>query len=242
MSKSTDKAKKERSRSKSLNKIKKIAINKNYKIIPFDDSKLKEVQSINNYIKSIKATNPEEILEENDLDYDAAKISLDSLKSSEKKEQFLEQYAKYQFILNYEDRQYFQKYIKSFKSDKIEINDMIEKNFIDCSIKEIFQKIGLDIIDYTYDDGSYNSRKIDISDIYKIFIKNKVFFCEEFDFKIPVKKGNSEIQYYSLLNDIWYYFDTTKIKSKVLSLVDLIDLFNYLKPIFEEMSEMEMRN
>jgi hypothetical protein len=227
MSKSKEKTKKERSRSKSLDKNEKKTYKKNYIIIPFDDSKLEQIKSIDTYIKSIKVNDPEEVLEKNDIDYNAAKKYLDSLKSSEKKEKFLGQYSKYQFLLNYNDRQYFQKYIKSLESDKIEINDIIKKNFIDCPIKDILQKIGLDIIDFTYKDGFYDSKKINISNVHEIFTKNNVFFDSEFDFKIPLKKGNFEIQYYSLLNDIWYYFDLENNKSNELSLIDLIDLFNY---------------
>ena len=237
MSKSVEKNNtKIRSRNQSMNKNRKKTNNKNYKIVPFDDSELKEIDCIGNFVKSIKLTDPESVLDKNPFHVESAKQYLDSLISLKQSNKFLKKYSKYQFLFDYNEREPFQKYIKSLELEKIEINDIIKKNSIERPIKEIFRNIGLNIINFTFNDGCYDLKKITTENIYAIFVKNNVFFNKEYDFNIPVKNGNYTIQYYSLLNDIWFYFDLNKNNAKKLSLIDLVEIFNYLQPFFNEMN------
>ena len=199
------------------------------KIVLFEDSKLSLINSINRHLINLinEKIDDIEYLKRNDMDY---KRTNDYLRKIVNKNIFLSYYAKFQFLLKLEDRIYFQNYITS---KKLKVNEIISKNFINKPIKEIFKDIGLSIIE-----SSKKDNKLNYNDIIEIFKDNKVFFRKILNFRIPNKKGTFEIQYYSLLNDLWFYFDTNLNMNKNLDLRKLINIFNYLKPAFKDIPNM----
>ena len=228
-----------RNRSKSLKKIKNNSNEdegiitkikqKRLKITIFDDSKLPSIPSINNHILELEKEKLDKIeyLKKNDMDYE---MTNNYLKSIINNEHFLYYYAKFQFLLKYEDRIFFQNIIVSKRHLA---NEMVLKNLITKQIKDIFKDIGLSIIELYEKTG-----KPKYEEIREIFINNNVYFEEEFKFKIPNKKGTFEIQYYTLLNDLWYYFKIDLNNNKNLDLKKLINVFLYLKPVFKDLPNM----
>ena len=81
---------------------------------------------------------------------------------------------------------------------KENLPDIIKKNIIEeTEIETIFIGILTDLI---------NNKSISIKIIDDIFLKHHVFFDRQIDLIIPNKHGTKELQYYSLLNDLFYYF------------------------------------
>lgn len=93
--------------------------------------------------------------------------------------------------------------------------------------------IGLSIIEL-----NENIDILTIDAIKEKFTINNVYFEKEFMFKIPNKKGTFEIQYYSLLNDLWFYFEPNINKNKNFELKQLFKVFCYLAPAFEDIPNM----
>ena len=213
--------------SKSLNQIAKKQ--QKLKIVLFEDNKLSLINSINKHLINLSNEKLDDIeyLKRNDMDYKRANNYLRKIRNENI---FLSYYEKYQFLLKLEDRIYFQNFITS---KKLKVNEIISKNFINKPIKEIFKDIGLSIIE-----SSKKDNKLNYNDIIEIFKDNKVFFRKILNFRIPNKKGTFEIQYYSLLNDLWFYFDTNLNINKNLDLKKLINIFNYLKPTFKDIPNM----
>lgn len=221
----TKEIKRERSRENSLIKN----IEKKIKIKIIDDSNSKEPTTIKNYLqqnkndyKKEKITLQEYIIK-NDVDQEYIYLFLENLLKSDTKE-FYRLYSKEQFKLALTDRLKLQsKFQNNSDIPKIISNNIITHD----NIKKIYINILSNINEVIND-------IIDIQQIKDIFINNKVYFEEEIDFKVPNKHGSIELKYYSLLSDIFYYFD-----NNLICLESKIEVFFCLEPFIKEMEKLE---
>ena len=149
--------------------------------------------------------------------------------STDQKKNFLTTYEHFQFLLTYEDRKEYQKKIANYQQEGEEIKKIILKNFIDKPIKTIFKEIGLAIAN-----EKKNKSK---NEIWNIFLERKVYFEKEFQFKLPNKYGTFEIQYYSILNDLWFYFDPEYNNAKKIKLFELLKVFRLLGYVYEDLDK-----
>ena len=125
-----------------------------------------------------------------------------------------------QFKLSYQKRLDFQ---NSFKHNK-NLPDIIKKNIITQTIDNIFKNILFRLVEI-------NPTTVD--EINNVFYNNNVYFEEEIDLKIPNKRGTIELQFYCLLNDIYFYFNN---KKKTIDLETKFSKFMYLQPFIEKLS------
>ena len=208
----------------------KSTLKKKIKIEIFDDAKLYQIPSIQKYIDELPTNmTDEEYIKANDMNPKRLNSLLGYYISTNKKEEFLNRYEKFQFLLSFKDRQSYQKKIIEYMNEGLIIKDIILKNFIEKPIKSLFKEIGLSIINH------YNNKNIDLNIIQNEFIKNKVYFEKEFVFKVPYKNGTLEIQYYSILNDLWFFFDTKYNNKKSIEINDLVEIFSKLKNVYTDL-------
>ena len=76
---------------------------------------------------------------------------------------------------------------------------------------------------------------VDINKINEIFNENKVFFDKEIDCKVPNKYGSIELRYYSLLSDLFYYFNN----KPEISLKLKLKVFSDLSSFIQKMNDLE---
>jgi len=245
-SRSKSKNKKKRSRETSYNKDK---INKENKedpknqklssfnqptkiiINPFNDSNSIEPQTIENYYKeNLDSYNNqkitlEEYIQKNDVDHEKISLLLEE-SLNQNKNIFYKLYEKELFKIPIEKRLYFQNKIKNFQN----IPQFIRKNFIqNNSIKNIFINILTEISKIT-------KEKANINLINNIFLTNNVYFNNEIDIKVPNKKGCLELKYYSLLSDIFFYFNNN---NKNVDLLKRLRIFKALSIFINNMKNIE---
>ena len=212
--KSTPKLKKspkrERSREKSLKKeelksetmIPKAKIN-----IPiFDDSKSEDLVTIENYINNKKKElqsnkiSLSDYIKKVDVDNEQIFKYLENM-LNDNINKFFQLYKKEFFKLTLDQRIKIQNKILEIKN--IQIPDIIKKNFVqETKIENIFYNILSSLIDIK------KGTKEKINDV---FIKNNVYFEEKIDLIIPYKYGVKELQFYCLLNDLFFYFQNGDI-------------------------------
>lgn len=68
-------------------------------------------------------------------------------------------------------------------------------------------------------------------------MKKNVFFEEPIGIKVPNKYGTNEIQFYSLLSDIFYYFE--KSKGDKVNLKEKFNKFWMLKYFIDRMNDLD---
>ena len=121
----------------------------------------------------------------------------------------------------------FQKKILTVKN--IQIPDDIKKNFVkDTNIENLFYNILSSLI---------NIKEKTMEEITDVFIKNNVYFEKPIDLIIPYKYGVKELQFYSLLNDLYFYFidPKTDLKGKYNVFLKLKLFISYMKEIKENL-------
>ena len=194
-----------------------------------DDSNSQEPISISKYIQQNKddydkqKITIEEYITKNDVDQEKIVLVLEDLLNKDKNE-FYNLYSKEQFKLTLDNRFKFQ---EKFKNNK-DLPVSISKNIIDCkSIKKIFINILSNI-----DKMNLN---VDIYKINEVFNENKVFFDKEIDCKVPNKYGSIELRYYSLLSDLFYYFNS----KPEISLKSKLKVFSDLSSFIKKMNDLE---
>ena len=75
-------------------------------------------------------------------------------------------------------------------------------------------------------------KDLNIENIEQVFLGNNVYFEKEIDIKIPCKYGTKELQFYCLLNDLFFYFQFQDIK-----LGNLFDIFLHLSSFINQINE-----
>lgn len=168
----------------------------------FDDSNSKEITTIEKYLQKnkddlkLEEISLEDYITKNDVDQENIYLYLEQLLDSDINE-FYQLYSKEQFKLTLTNRLKLQTKFQKYNPK----NELILKNIIDCdNIKTIYINVLSNINEIINEIDDFNQ-------ISNIFIKNKVYFDEEIDFKVPNKYGSKELRYYSLLSDIFYYFN-----------------------------------
>ena len=187
-----------------------------------DDSNFNDVEAMEDYINNKKnefasgKINLDSYIDQNDIDNEQIAKYLENilLKDANK---FFESYKNHFFKLTFEQRIIFQKKIEELPN--IEIPEYITKNLIKetTNIENIFINILSDLINLIIDE-------ISIKKIEEIFIKNNVLFDKEIDIKVPYKYGTRELMFYSLLNDIFFYFHDSN-----LTITNLFGTFQILE-------------
>lgn len=67
------------------------------------------------------------------------------------------------------------------------------------------------------------------------FVQRKVYLEKEFICRLPNKNGTIEIQNYSLLNDLWFYFvPNYNNNNKNIKISDLFDIFCILQKVYDD--------
>ena len=216
---------KERSREKSMKeKTEKKEQKSNIKIhVPlFDDSNLNEPKTIEDYIQNNKSDliagkiDLSTYIGKNDVDHEQLYIYLEKI-LSDKIDIFFDNYKKNFFKLTLQQRIQLEKKLK--EKENIIIPDFIWRNMVPktiINIENIFINILSELIENP--SGTITCEKID-----EIFIKNNVFFEECIDIKVPYKYGTKELKFYSLLNDLYYYFHSSELR-----LIDKFETFKIL--------------
>lgn len=147
-------------------------INLNIQI--FNDTNLEQIPSIKNYIINIENENNDEAyLKKNDMNSERLNRLLESYYKSNKINEFLNCYAKNQFLLSYEKRILYQDNIKTYQNKGYKISNIISQNFINEPIKNIFKEIGISIINLSQTDENINYNKIKEQFKKKMFILMK---------------------------------------------------------------------
>ena len=237
------KSDKSRSRSKSRNESKKIKSErknskknlkeKEFIITIIDESNQIEISTIQEFLEtSKKRLEKEEIsledyLEKNDIDDKNIVKYLSNLQQDGEINKFISKYENYQFRINANDRKKFQEYLSKIEQIPLSISKNIIINY---SIRDIFIDICSKLL--LLEDDNVSIKNID-----KIYKTNNVFFERPIDFKIPNKYGTNEIQYYSLLSDIYYYFNQNNSKKKI-PIIQRYHIFSILEEYILEMKNI----
>ena len=222
-----------RSRSTSKNRNNK-GKEKKINIPIIDDSNLIEITSIEDFLETSKKSleaeeiTLEEYIKKNDIDDKNIVKFLTNLQNNGDINKFISTYESCQFKIKTEDRKKFQAYLSKIEQLPVSISKNIITNY---SIRDIF-------IDICYKILSLKKKDININEINKIFENNNVYFENPIDFKIPNKYGTIEIQYYSLLSDIYFYFNQNDPK-KLMPLTQRHYMFSFLREYILEMKNIE---
>lgn len=199
---------KSRSRGKSIEKEKSERQKFDYKIeIPiYSDTTAKDPVSIKRYIDANKAKfdsgklTLEDYLKNNDVDNEKLFEYLNKTFSDNIK-QFYRFYQKEFYKLTIEQRKIFQNKMNVIGN----IPNEIQYNYIEekICIEDLFKKILLELTQI---------QVLKLENIQKIFFKNKVYFKNQIDLRIPYKYGSKELQFNSNLSDLYFYFQSSKKK------------------------------
>ena len=218
-----------RSREQSLKKERELQkVNqKKIKIQIFDDSKKNESLDIKTYLNNNKEElnsgkiNLETYINKVDTAHEEIFKFLNQIFENDINK-FFKIYENEFFKLTLEQRFELQKKFQERKG--IVIPNSIKKNIInETNIEKIFINILKELI--TIED-------ITIENIEKVFLNNNVYLEKEIDIKIPNKYGTKELKYYSLLNDLLFYFRNTNIE-----LDKLFSVFFILGSFINQMDE-----
>ena len=220
-----------RSRNVSMEKEKEIqkASCSKIKIPIFDDSKSKKIETIEDFINQnkkdllAKKIKLEEYIAKNDVDNEQIYIFLNDILKSDA-EKFLKIYEDEFFKLTLEQRAQLRTKLQEIKD--VTLPEYIKRNTLkETSIEKTFINIleGLDNI---------SLKDVTIEKIEKVFLENNVYFNKEIDIKIPCKYGTKELQFYCLLNDLFFYFQSENIEKK-----KLFNIFLYLSRFIKKINE-----
>ena len=228
---------KNRSREKSLENYRKEKMTEKFdkpiiKIPVLDDSKSEDPKTIKDYIIDIKKDlntgkiNLETYIRKNDVDNEKIFLFLEDLLSKDINA-FYKMYKKEFFKLTINQRILLQNKFQG--TNNVDIPEFIKNNIVttDNNIliksRKIFINILRDLI---------KIKEVNINDIEKVFLNNNIIFEEEMDIKIPNKFGSKELRFYSLLNDLFYYFHFSGIR-----LDELFDIFSILSVFINKIKE-----
>lgn len=193
----------------------------------YDDSNLIEPMTIQDYINNTKQKlitqniNLETYINMNDVDHEQIFIYLANIINNDLTK-FFKLYQTEFFKLTLNERILLQN--KFINKKNIDIPDLIKKNIIkETKIEKIFINILKGLVEI---------KNVTLEKIENIFLKNKVYFDEEIDIKIPYKYGTKELKYYSLLSDLFFYFHFT---NKQIN--DLFNIFSHIKIFINKIKE-----
>ena len=204
-------------------------------VIPIiDDSNSLEPLTISKFLEDMRHKllvgdiSLEEYVKVNDVDDKNIILFLKNLINSEDYNTFYIKYEKYQYALKLTDRIEIQRIFQ----DKRNIPDIIKLNMINCSsIKSLFITICSNLI-------KINNATHD--QILKVFSDNNVYFDQPIDLRFPNQYGTNEIQFFSLLSDIFFYFQKTK-EDKV-NLKEKYEKFVMLKYYIDRMHLLDCKD
>ena len=223
--------KKVRSREQSLDKEKKLqkANPKKIKIPIFDDSKANETVDIKSYLNNNKKKlnsgkiNLETYISKVDIDHEKIFTFLNEIFSNDINK-FYKIYQNEFFKLTLKERIELQNKFQVRKD--IAIPESIKKNIItEINIEKIFINILKELV---------KIKDVTIEKIENVFLKNNVYLESEIDFKIPNKYGSKELKFYSILNDLLFYFRNSETE-----LEELFGVFLTLGSFINKMDEKD---
>ena len=203
------------------------------KIPIIDDSDLADPLPISDFLEEAKKQlknnkiNLEEYVSINDVDDQLIMAYLNELINNNDFTKFYNKYEFLQYRLKLSDRFRLQKLIK----DRNDIPKIIKLNWLTSkttSIKLLFIEICSNII---------RINRISYAQITKVFSDKNVFFEQPIDIRVPNKYGTNEIQFYSLLSDIFFYFE--KFKGDKINLKEKFQKFYMLKYFIDKMNFLD---